>query len=147
MEISFGISIIAASTAIFSLTFAAFCFRRQKSYQLLLEFTTKRCEDLDDAFRIAQKTIETDSNRLNEQVRRVAWLEARVRQTKSFNDVRDPETDASSAEKLTMTERRHRVLKLSNRGQNNDSIASQLGMHPGEVELIVNLYRTAVQNY
>ena len=46
--------------------------------------------------------------------------------------------------KLSMTERRHRVINLANRGKNAESIAASLGLFRGEVELILSLDRAAI---
>ena len=71
--------------------------------------------------------------------RRIAWLEARLRQPKS--QLKEPDVETVVAmptvpQKPTITERRHRVLRLASNG-------ATLGMLAGEVELILNLNRAA----
>ena len=53
------------------------------------------------------------------------------------------ETAAGEPAKLSMTERRHRVIALASRGQNAEAIATTLGIMPGEVELIIRLNQAA----
>lgn len=54
---------------------------------------------------------------------------------------RESLTTEKPAAKWSMTERRHRVLRLSAQGQSASAIAFTLGMMPGEVDLIINLNR------
>lgn len=50
---------------------------------------------------------------------------------------------ATEGRKLSITERRHRVISLWRRGQNVQSIARTLNMPDGEVELMISITRAA----
>jgi hypothetical protein len=50
---------------------------------------------------------------------------------------------ATEGKKLSITERRHRVIALWRRGQNVQSIARTLNMPDGEVELMISITRAA----
>lgn len=105
----------------------------------LLEFVEKHVEDLEETLGKNKESLETNAQRVTEQSRRIAWLETRVRQPKPVSEEVIDDTPVSEPQKLNMTERRHRVITLASRGQNAETIASTLGMLPGEVELIINL--------
>ena len=84
------------------------------------------------------RDLDTVSQQGGEQVRRIAWLESRVR-----NVIPAKSSTENSQGKITITERRHRVLSLARRGQDIDTIARTLGMNHGEVELMINLGKAA----
>ena len=80
----------------------------------------------------------------NEQARRIAWLESRVRgpvTAPAEEPVAEPSADVPA--KPSITERRHRVLRLAQRGQDAKQIAATLGMNYGEVELMIGLHTAA----
>jgi hypothetical protein len=126
-----------------SLVFAYICFRRQRHQRTLLEFAEKQIEDLENSQIRNREMFDLSAQRANEQSRRIAWLEARVRQPKTTEDEMIDETAAGEPAKLSMTERRHRVIALASRGQNAEAIATTLGIMPGEVELIIRLNQAA----
>lgn len=89
-----------------------------------------------------EKTVELKSlaKRNDDLARRVAWLESRG---VSRPEPEPAPEEAESPRRLTITERRHRVLSLSRKGQDSGTIASLLGIPVGEVELIIGLNRAA----
>jgi hypothetical protein len=129
-----------------SIGVALLCFRKLHNQRGLLEFTEGQIQDLQDTLSKSRELVETNSQRTAEQSRRVAWLETRVRQPRAANEEILEESILTETPKLTITERRHRVIKLAMRGQSVDAIASALGMLKGEVELIVNLSHAAPGN-
>jgi DNA-binding NarL/FixJ family response regulator len=135
-------ALAGATTGAAAFITAAVMYRKTRTQRELLEFVAQQVGDFDDQLRRQKELIETSGQRINEQQRRIAWLESRVRNPKLLTeDAVLPEQ--SEPAKMTMTERRHRVAKLAARGQSVETIAATLGMLPGEVELIVNLSASA----
>lgn len=87
-----------------------------------------------------RRQFEQLAQRVVEQGRRIALLEM-ARRPQTVEPLAE-ETFSAHA-KPTITERRHRVLSLAQRGQSADAIASTLGMSHGEVDLILNLSAAA----
>lgn len=143
MNLETQISFAAIFFGILSLVFATIVYKKMSKQRELLEFIGKQVEDLEETLAKSKELFETNTQRLVEQSRRVAWLETRIRQPKQPVEVIIDDTTAKESPKLNMTERRHRVITLSSRGQNAETIASTLGMLPGEVELIINLNHAA----
>lgn len=84
------------------------------------------------------RDLDTVSRKCGEHRRRIAWLETRLRPRPSEQD-QYVKAAPVQTEKLTITERRHRVLTLARRGKDPRTIAQTLGMPHGEVELMLNL--------
>jgi len=88
------------------------------------------------------RDLDTASKQAGEHVRRIAWLEARARSTQP--QAPKPQVEAApKPQRVSITERRHRVMSLARRGQDIDTIAHILGMNQGEVELMLNLSKAA----
>lgn len=84
------------------------------------------------------------SRAIDDQTRRLAWLESRMKGGMAgARPAPVPEPVSETPAKPTMTERRHRVLALAQRGQDAETIATMLNMPRGEVELIIDLNRAA----
>lgn len=132
-----------AGTVAFSLGFTVISYWRLRKGRELLDFIEKQVEDLQETHARNKELFDTNAQRMADQARRINWLETRVRQPKLVSDEVVTENISSEQPKLNITERRHRVIKLSSRGQNVETIATNLGMLPGEVELIINLNRAA----
>lgn len=143
MNLETGILIFAVSVSIISLIIALVCLKKHQSNRSLLEFTEKQIEDLQEIMTKNKESFETNSQRVAEQSRRIAWLESRIRQPKSVSEENVDEPETNEPQKPNITERRHRVITLAARGQNAETIAATLGMMPGEVELIINLNQAA----
>jgi hypothetical protein len=109
--------------------------RRQKRGWLE---TSKR---FDEEIASLSRDLDTASRQSGEHVRRIAWLEARARSVQPQTPKLQMETAAKP--RVTITERRHRVMSLARRGQDIDTIAQILGMNNGEVELMLNLSKAA----
>ncbi len=92
------------------------------------------------------RDLDRHTERATLQGSRIAWLETRVRGTRAVTPVPEPPPTLDFSTKLTMTERRHRVLKLRQRGQDARTISATLGMQRGEVELILGLTVAACQS-
>jgi outer membrane murein-binding lipoprotein Lpp len=136
--------IIAA--AIISIIAVAACIglmvqRRSKVSELrdLLEFSQNQIDELQDVIRKTAEMNDAARDRSADQARRIAWLESRMRKPKPLSaDVLD-DSVITEQPRLSMTERRHRVIKLANSGKNVEAIATSLGLFRGEVELILSL--------
>jgi hypothetical protein len=109
--------------------------RRQKRSWLE---TSKR---FDEEIASLSRDLDTASRQSGEHVRRIAWLEARARSTQA--PAPTPQVETIAKPRVTITERRHRVMSLARRGQDIDTIAQILGMNHGEVELMLNLSKAA----
>lgn len=147
MTIELGISLAAIVFGITGLSFGSACLKRYRNCSVLFEVQADQLEELEKALTETRETLQATNSKLTDNVRRLAWLETRVRQPKQT----EPETlvdviNSNSQPVLqttNITERRHRVLSLAARGQDPELIAATLGMMRGEVELIVNLHKTA----
>ena len=96
----------------------------------------------DDEITSLSRDLDTASRQAGEHVRRIAWLEARARSTQPHTP--KPQVEATpKPQRISITERRHRVMSLARRGQDIDTIAQLLGMNHGEVELMLNLSKAA----
>ncbi len=146
MNLETQISIAAIFLGALSLIFAAFIYKKMRSQRGLLEFIGKQVEDSQEILGKYKELLDTNAARVAEQSRRVAWLETRIRQPKPALEEIIEEHISDEPPKLNMTERRHRVISLSSRGQNVENIATTLGMLPGEVELIINLNKSTPIN-
>ncbi len=144
MSLELIMSLTAIFIAFLSFGFCLICYKKQVGQRALLEFAEKQIEDLQDTLVKNKEVFETNSQRVAEQSRRIAWLETRVRQPKPASEEILDETTAVESAKPNITERRHRVITLASRGQNAETIAATLGMPPGEVELIINLNQVAL---
>lgn len=140
------ISMTAAGLGMSAIGMAWKAYRKSLECRNLLEYTEKQIQDLDDEVSKNRETVGSALNRLNENSRRVAWVEAKVRKPQVNSEEVIDDTILSApvvAPKSSIVERRHRILSLAARGQSSDAIAATLGMMPGEVELIINLNRPA----
>lgn len=147
MNLELQISAASALVSLVSFAFAFFCRKKLNNHRELLEFNAKQTEELEKSLANSIELLEMSRQKVNDQARRVAWLETRIRQPKlAKKDVIEEQEveiieEKSVVNKANITERRHRVLTLASRGQSPEIIASTLGMMPGEVELIINLNR------
>ncbi|HKX27688.1 MAG TPA: hypothetical protein VJ302_08345 [Blastocatellia bacterium] len=89
-----------------------------------------------------QRRLDEVSRHAAERAGRIAWLEARARREQTDDSVPAPPEPAAAA-RTSMTERRHRVLALTQRGMDPATIAETLGVPYGEVELIISLSTAA----
>lgn len=146
--------IVALTAAFFSVMGIISAMVSRKQYRKcrgLLELTEAQLSEQDAAVKALNTSMGEFKQRSADQSRRIAWLESRVRQPKLLREdaaktakaasETAAETPAEEPAKWTMTERRHRVLRLSSKGQTVKAISATLGMMPGEVELIINLNR------
>lgn len=119
-------------------------FRKYNAQKELIEFLGQQGDDLDEMISKNRALLEKENQQLLDQARRIAWLESRVRQPKQIikEEVEVAELPSPTIPKSPITERRHRVLALYAKGQSTETIASTLGMMPGEVELMVKLNQT-----
>lgn len=136
------IALVGASTGVVALAAAGLMYRKVAAQRGLLEFVEKQVGEIDDLITRSKEQLEANAQRVADQQRRIAWLETRIRTPKAAAEEPVVESNAEPV-KMSITERRHRVIKLASRGQNIETIAATLGMLPGEVELIVNLNQSA----
>ncbi len=88
----------------------------------------------------SKEELNSLSKRVVEQSSRIAWLESRVRNKPVPAGTQSPEPEPQAGPtKLSLTERRHRVLSLARRGFDTDAISSLLNTPNGEIELILSL--------
>jgi ATP/maltotriose-dependent transcriptional regulator MalT len=135
------ISSIAFLIGTIGLILALACHRKYKAQYELIEFLGQQSDDLDEMVSKNRELLEKGHQQTLDQSRRIAWLESRFRQPKTVvkEEVAVEETPKSEILKAPITERRHRVLALYAKGNSPETIASTLGMMPGEVELMVKL--------
>ncbi|MEW6732487.1 MAG: hypothetical protein AB1489_14255 [Acidobacteriota bacterium] len=107
---------------------------KQKNLQLVSQVNTK-ISGMNSELKVVTKQA-TDL------ARRTAWLESRVRPGVAAPEPTVEESVAAAA-KPSITERRHRVLSLSRRGIDVNTIALMLGVPHGEIELIIGLNKVA----
>lgn len=146
MTVELQIGLIAAAVFFGLLSFGLVISTRkkQKAQAELLEFAEQQVTDLHELVSRTKEAAEVNTQRIAEQSRRIAWLESRIRKPQPpSDDVIDDEPAETEPEKLSITERRHRVISLASRGQRPEAIATTLGMLPGEVELIISLNQAA----
>lgn len=136
---TFAVAAVGAASVLTSILL----YKRLREQRGMLEFVEQQVSDLETTLSRNKDLLDTNSQRVGDQARRIAWLETRVRQPRL--KVPEPEVEVASVDfgRMSVTERRHRVVKLASRGQTVENIASTLGMFPGEVELIVNLSQAA----
>lgn len=109
----------------------------------LLEFSQNQINELQDTIVRSREANDTVNKRTSDQARRIAWLESRLRKPLQNSDEVLNDNILTETSKLSMTERRHRVVTLASRGKSADSIAASLGLFKGEVELILRLNQAA----
>lgn len=143
MNLETGITFTAIFFGVLSFCFCLICYKKQRNHRGLLEFAENQIVDLQEKLLKNKEALETNSQRVAEHSRRIAWLETRIRQPKLASEEVIDETTADTT-KVNITERRHRVITLASRGQNAETIAATLGMLPGEVELIINLNQASL---
>lgn len=137
-----AVSAVAAA----SLVVSSMSLSRYRNCRVVLEVYGEQTEELEKIVENQKQQIEKINTLNVEATRRIAWLEQKIRQPKAQSEIKAEEKvnePIISTAKPTITERRHRVITLAERGQNAETIAATLGMLAGEVELILNLNRTA----
>lgn len=140
------ILIAAISGTVLLIGICATAYRRRrkvKEMRSLLEFAQKQIDELQDAIARSRESSNAIAQRSTDQARRIAWLETRIRKPRANADEVLDDSILTETPKLSMTERRHRVITLANRGKNPESIAASLGLFKGEVELILSLHQAA----
>ena len=134
MNRSWLLPILVSAAAIGCCYLAAMAYRARSAAARSLAFASGLSERLASA----ERRLETAVNRASDQARRIAWLESRARREKPAPASPKP-PESVNTPKVSMTERRHRVLTLAHKGLDAESIAEILGVPYGEVELIISL--------
>lgn len=136
-------TIVATAVVALSFACALWAYRQRGETKRLRE----RAETVERDLQDFNRDLDTMTRRANDQARRIAWLESRVRSGRVLSAVPAAEdaerAEPSTTKRPTITERRHRVLTLSRRGQNPPAIADTLNMTLGEVELIIGMSKVA----
>ncbi len=109
--------------------------RARRETRDCLELATQLSTELAETSR----DMDTITCRVTGYSRRIAWLESRMRNNSTPTAAKVEEAPAQASGKPTITERRHRVTQLAERGVDCNTIASMLNMPHGEVELMVGL--------
>ncbi len=135
------LTLTIASAALIAASVFAIVRAVQKFKQLLGRLASAENDLLE-----LSRDLDSATVRANDQARRIAWLETRVRPARTIVSAAPSniiESAPAQPSKPNITERRHRVLTLVRRGQTAGAIASTLNMTVGEVELIIGLSRAA----
>lgn len=117
--------------------------RRMREFRTLIEYSQMQIDELREMVVRVRETSESIGDRATDHGRRIAWLETRIRKPRASADEVLDDSILTETPKLSMTERRHRVITLASRGKSIDAIASTLGLFSGEVELILSLNQAA----
>jgi hypothetical protein len=149
MNLQFGILSLGLAIGALSFLFSIICVIKNRKNSRLIEALVNQLEEIENELAENSNLLEDGKIRAEDQARRIAWLETRIRKpAKVKKDILSQEVLTLNSEKQpNMTECRHRVLSLASNGQDAETIASTLGMLKGEVELIINLGRGAAANY
>ncbi len=135
------ISIAASVLGMMSLAFSWYCFSIFRTQRSFIDVSSDQIENLENSLVTNNEILEINKTYMSDQARRIAWLETRIRRPKKkAADVLNAKVIERDT-KLSITEKRHRVLTLASQGLDTEAIASTAGMMPGEVELILNLSR------
>ena len=134
-------SILPLACSSLALICAAAClallFKTRAANRLMAESLSRAEADLDEL----SQDLDTLSKKTGELARKVVALESNASALSSGTPIE--EGVPVTSQKLTITERRHRVRVLARRGKNAEAIATTLGMPHGEVQLIMGLAGTA----
>lgn len=135
------IAVAAAFALVFAIGLSFLSFKYCRENREKLEILAEQSSETEKTLENCKRELEQATEQNADFARRIAWLETRQRQAKTAPETVEPEpqTASNGSPKQTMSERRHRVLKLAAKGQNAETIAATLGMLAGEVELILNL--------
>jgi hypothetical protein len=130
-------SIIPLACSSLALICAGAClvllFRTRAANRLMAESLGRAEADLAEL----SQDLDTVSKKFGELARKLVTLESNASEL-SFTTATE-EAATVTSQKLTITERRHRVRVLARRGKNAEAIAATLGMPRGEVQLIMGL--------
>jgi hypothetical protein len=135
---------VAAASIFISCAIAVYCFVQSRRQRAALRECLEKNAEMEKTLSTCREQLRAISLKNEDLARLTSWLETRVRDRKAGAEKVNSETSFTAQADLlksSITERRHRVLKLAARGQNPESIAASLGMFNGEVELILNLNR------
>lgn len=132
-------SIIALVCALLALAGCGICSLLIWRLRRAALYTATALAELDGKLTEHKQELNRLTQRTTDQARRTAWADSRAR-TNSFDmEATAAGSSAVAPSKLSITERRHRVLSLARRGLDVQSIASTVGVAQGEVELIIGL--------
>jgi DNA-binding NarL/FixJ family response regulator len=131
------LTLIAISSSLVAIVISGICIAVFIRTFFRMKETLNMVKDLDDEMTELKCSIEAVLQRVETQARKVAWLESRhVKRQNSDEEIHSP---VSTNDKPSVTERRHRVLKLAGKGLDAQTISSTLGVSKGEVELIIGM--------
>lgn len=102
-------------------------------------------KEMDGRLTTVRQDLEIFSRRAAEEWHRLAQLEARESQRVVQPEFAEAVFAAPTPAKPSLTERRHRVLRLAQRGLDARTIAETLGVPQGEVALIVGLSKARAE--
>jgi len=139
MTLETSLLIGAALIGISSLALSILSLFRSRRQQAELNHGADQIECLEGELAEARQMLEESKDSVLMHSRRIAWLDAKVRQNRFVSGSKPGSDKPKSRNRSKIRENKDRVLELANRGQDANRIASSLGMMPGEVELILNL--------
>ncbi len=140
MELSpLFITIINATATISSLGIVVILSLRLREQKKL---TLSQIVDLEIKLNQYRQDMEGLNKKDVEQAGKITWLESRVRTGTAKEESFESSLNTSNTPaKLSLTERRHRILSLARRGLDTNTISTMLGTPHGEVELVIGLSR------
>lgn len=139
MNIETQLFIGATTFGVASLILSLITFWRNRNQQFTVELGVEQIELLEDTLAETRQMLEESRKTVTDHSRRIAWLDAKVRQSRAVSKASRKTASPEEPRKSNIGEQRTRVLKLAVLGQDARTIAATLGMMPGEVELILNL--------
>lgn len=139
MNTAIYISIAATLFGAASLIATFFKSKSAQERLSLIEINSDQADALEKKFYKQQLLIEETNEIVAQQARLIAALESKVFGISNNHETKSETVRSCPPLKVEMAENCRRILKLAKRGHDAETIASTLGMLPGEVELIVNL--------
>ncbi|MBA3441638.1 MAG: hypothetical protein H0T92_17395 [Pyrinomonadaceae bacterium] len=132
------LSMIAMVCALVAFAVCAVCVLLIWRLRQSTQHTALALSELDSRLTEHKLELKRMEQRLTDQARRSAPVESRLRTNSSDMELTVGSTTAAPS-KLSITERRHRVLSLAQRGLDAHSISTTVGVSQGEVDLIIGL--------
>lgn len=138
-------TLITCAAAVVALSCGCVCLmlalkaRRESQHHLAVAV------EIDGQLATVRQELQTVSQRAAEQRDRLAQLEAREWRRAVQPEAEEVVSAAAAPARQNVTERRHRVLRLAQRGLDARTIAETLGLPQGEVALIVGLNKARAE--
>ncbi len=142
-------TVASSAVAFLCLCLSVYLFSKIRKYS---KTSSSQNADFEIKLTKLRQEIESLSRKDIEQAGKIAWLESRIRFGASNPNISSSLTSESSFEenlavasaatvspKLSLVERRHKIISLAKRGIDVTTISEMLSIPQGEVELIIGL--------